>query len=670
MFRRWWASAAAIGLVAGILLAGMHAASIHHPDLREGDNRELTVVLISAARSHESQTGPWWSAKARVVAGAAKATVGLSGRGSIQAGLGDRLTAKMGISASRVRGESARLWVQGRPSVEPAQGPAAGARRIMRQVAGDTDPGWLLSGMSLGMDEGLSPPAQQDMRDSGLSHLTAVSGANCAVLLLLVHWLCGWLRVPRVPRMICGAVVLVAFVTTVGMQPSVMRAAAMAGLAMLAGLMGGRRAAAHVLQMSVVLLLLLDPWLAYSVGFMLSIAATGGLIALLERGVLAATVAAQVATFPILLAIGGSVGPRTVASNVLVTPMAAIIPIVGLGSALLEWVAGLGEPIAGVGRAMCLLVLRIAGWQVLPNLTWLPGWLGVGLAAVVALTAFTLGRRRMVAVTVVLVGAVWLTGRLADGWPPADWWIVACDVGQGDAFVVRSEQRIMLVDTGPEPALVDGCLDRLGVQAIDLVVITHFHADHVDGLDGVLDGRRVGQVWVSPCSEPAEQYAQAADDLRRLHATIPVPGDVYAFGAARLHVVWPQRIIAAGSVPNNASVSFVLEAPQGRAAFLGDLEPEAQAAILRSADLAADVVKVPHHGSAQFVPELPAAVRPELALIGVGRDNSFGHPSAQAVAAWQQIGAQVFATAQSGDIAVTGDRRVVVRGVVRAPLGR
>ena len=173
-----------------------------------------------------------------------------------------------------------------------------------------------------------------------------------------------------------------------------------------------------------------------------------------------------------------------------------------------------------------------------------------------------------------------------------------------------------------------------------------------------------------PCSEPAEQYAQAADDLRRLHATIPVPGDVYAFGAARLHVVWPQRIIAAGSVPNNASVSFVLEAPQGRAAFLGDLEPEAQAAILRSADLAADVVKVPHHGSAQFVPELPAAVRPELALIGVGRDNSFGHPSVQAVAAWQQIGAQVFATAQSGDIAVTGDRTVVVRGVVRAPLGR
>ena len=90
-------------------------------------------------------------------------------------GSGDRLTAKMGISASRVRGSRPGFGSRA-PSVELAQGPAAGARRIMRQVAGDTDPGWLLSGMSLGMDEGLSPPAQQDMRDSGLSHLTAVSG--------------------------------------------------------------------------------------------------------------------------------------------------------------------------------------------------------------------------------------------------------------------------------------------------------------------------------------------------------------------------------------------------------------------------------------------------------------------------------------------------------------
>ena len=177
----------------------------------------------------------------------------------------------------------------------------------MRQVAGDTDPGWLLSGMSLGMDEGLAagPTGHARLR---LSHLTAVSGRTALCCCCSFTGCAAGCVFPRVPRMICGAVVLVAFVTTVGMQPSVMRAAAMAGLAMLAGLMGGRRAAAHVLQMSVVLLLLLDPWLAYSVGFMLSIAATGGLIALLERGVLAATVAAQVATFPILLAIGGSVG--------------------------------------------------------------------------------------------------------------------------------------------------------------------------------------------------------------------------------------------------------------------------------------------------------------------------------------------------------------------------
>jgi competence protein ComEC len=533
----------------------------------------------------------------------------------------------------------------------------------MRQIAGTSDAGWLLSGMSLGMDEGLSPQGQQDMRTSGLSHLTAVSGANCAVLLLVVHWLAGWMRIPRVPRAVCAAGVLVLFVATVGMQPSLLRAAVMAALALFAGLVGGRRAAAHVLQMAVIVLLLIDPWLAFSVGFMLSIAATGGLIALLERGPLAATVAAQIATFPILLAIGGSVGPRTVLANVLVTPLAVIIPLVGLGSTLLEWVFGLGAPLAALGRGLCTLVLDVAGWDGLPNLTWLPGIGGVLLAAGITVVVFTLGRRHMVAVTVLLVGSVWLTTHVADDWPPGEWWLVACDVGQGDAFVVRSGDHTMLVDTGPDPQPVNACLDRLDIETLDLVVITHFHADHVGGLEGLIAERAVGQIWVSPCQDPAEQYAQVTDELASLPTVIPAPGDVFVMGDSTVSVVWPQRIITAGSIPNNASVSFMLDSPHGSVAFLGDIEPEAQAAILRSADIAADVVKVPHHGSAQFDPGLAPAIHPELALIGVGRNNTFGHPSAQSVSAWQQVGAQVFTTADNGDIAVGEDRSVTVRGV-------
>jgi competence protein ComEC len=527
----------------------------------------------------------------------------------------------------------------------------------MRVVAGDGDTGWLLSGMALGLDQGLSPAAHADMRASGLTHITAVSGANCAVLLVIVDWVCGWLRMRRWVRAGVAGVVLAAFVAVVGSEPSVMRAATMAGLALIAAVVGGRRAGAHVLQVSVLLLLLVDPWLAYSVGFMLSVAATAGLVALIQRGPLAATVAAQVATLPILLAIGASVGVRSVVANVLVTPMTAAIPVLGLGALAVP-------PLAAPGRWLCGLVLAIAGWDSFGPLPWVPGALGVALAAGVSLAAILLGGRHLVPVAVALVAVVSLTVRLADRWPPKDWWLVACDVGQGDGFVVRDGSHVVVVDTGPDSATMDACLDRLGVRGIDLLVLTHFHADHVGGLHAVAAGRPVGQVWVSPCDEPADSYGQAQPDLAGLPVVVPGPGAQVQLGGLGIRVVWPQRIIQEGSVPNNASVSFVLTAPAGSVAFLGDIEREAQRAILGSADIDTDIVKVPHHGSANFDPALPGAVSARLALVGVGRDNTFGHPAPETIAAWQAAGAQVLTTQDNGDIALRPDQSVVVRGSV------
>jgi competence protein ComEC len=662
LVRRWWCTAAVLALVTGVFLGAVHLAGLHHADLVEGRRYDLTVRLSSAVRPQEGIGGPWWSATGSVVSGAAPARVRLSGSGEPPAAMGDELSAPMTVAAPRGRGETASLRVSGEPVVVRAGGVAAGVRAAMRQAAGTTDPGWLLSGMTLGQDEGLSGGARTAMQDSGLSHLTAVSGANCAILLVVVHWLCGWLRVPRWGRTAVAAAVLGGFVATVGPEPSVLRAAVMAGVTMAGALLGGRRAAGHVLQVSALFLLLIDPWLAYSVGFMLSIAATAGLILLVERGPLAATVAAQVATFPILVAIGGAVGLRTVIANVVVTPLAAVIPLVGLAAAGLQWLAGAGRAIAGAGRWLCTLVLAVARWDVVAPMSWLTGGLGVAVAAVVALTAVTVGRRHLVVVTIVLVGCISMAARLGDPWPPGDWWLVGCDVGQGDGFVVRSQGHVVVIDTGPDPQVMDGCLDRLGVDAVDLLVITHFHADHVGGLRGVITGRPVAAVWISPCHEPAEQYQAAAPALAALPVATPLPGTTVRVGDLWLQVVWPQRIIYAGSVPNNASLSLLLKGPQGSVAFLGDVEPEAQSAILRSFDIHADIVKVPHHGSAQFVPELPSGVGPQIALVGVGAGNTFGHPAPEAVSAWQQVGATVFTTEANGDIAVVSGRRVVVRG--------
>lgn len=652
LLRRWWAYAAAAALTAGVLLGFLAQASI--PDYPPGTSASLSVRLTQAPRITHGQWADSWYATGKVIAGGPVAQVNVSGSGGPSLGSGDVLTARMRLAEPTKRGQAASLWLSGKPVVQQAQGPAVGIRHRLRKVAGDDDRGWLLSGMTLGMDQGLSEQASAAMQYSGLTHLTAVSGANCALLLGLFWWIGGWLRLPPRPRAVLSAVVLLAFVIVVGPEPSVLRAATMAALALVAGLVGGRKAAAHLLQVAVVVLLLVDPWLAFSVGFMLSIAACGGLILLLERGPLAATVAAQVATLPILLAIGASVGLQSVLANVLVTPLVAVIPVLGLMSLVVA-------PLAGAGRGLCGLVLRIADWDVFGPMPWLPGLGGIALAVAVSAAVLMIGRHRIVLTALLLVGGVSLTVRFADTWPPPGWWLVACDVGQGDGFVLRDGEATVVVDTGPDPHLMDQCLDRLGVDSISLLVLTHFHADHVGGLDGVVHGRSVSQVWVSPCHEPPETYDEAMPDLSGLPVSVPTPGTSAQVGQLRLEVIWPARIISSGSVPNNASVSFYLSGPHGTVAFLGDIEEEAQASILSAGSpLKADVVKVPHHGSSGFDPDLPAAVSPRIALIGVG-ENTFGHPTPEAISAWQAVGATVYTTQDNGDVALT-DSGVVTRG--------
>jgi competence protein ComEC len=251
---------------------------------------------------------------------------------------------------------------------------------------------------------------------------------------------------------------------------------------------------------------------------------------------------------------------------------------------------------------------------------------------------------------------------------------VFCDVGQGDAAVVRTGPRhALLVDAGPEPALVDGCLDSLDIAVIDAVVLTHFHADHVDGLPGALGGRTVGQVLVTPIAEPAHQVAEVTTwtRARGIPVSAVAAGDRLAFGDVTARVWAPVRRIASGSVPNNASVVLAVQVGQADVLLLGDVEREAaHDLVLRmrrdpemaSAATGFDVVKAPHHGSANLDPELMSEVRAPVAVISVGKDNDYGHPTAAHLAMLRRDGYTAYRTDQRGSIAIVqeGERLTVV----------
>jgi len=198
-----------------------------------------------------------------------------------------------------------------------------------------------------------------------------------------------------------------------------------------------------------------------------------------------------------------------------------------------------------------------------------------------------------------------------------------------------------------------------------LLILTHFHADHVDGLSAVWARRRVGRVWVSPLAAPAYEAA-AVNGLAARHATpvsAPVAGERVQVGTVTCLVLGPVAHPAEdpgeSSVENDASL-VVMATMGGRAGgglrilLTGDVEPAGQRAILATgADLRADVLKVPHHGSARQDPDFFAATDASVAIASAGVDNDYGHPAPRTVQLAQSMGMTVLHTDRDGGVAVT-----------------
>ncbi|WP_433051297.1 ComEC/Rec2 family competence protein [Dactylosporangium sp. CS-033363] len=558
---------------------------------------------------------------------------------------------------------------------------AAGTLRagLQRACVGlPAEPGGLLPGLVVGDTSRLDPDLADDFKTTGLTHLTAVSGANLAIVVGLVLAMVRWCRAgPRMAAVVC-VLALAGFVVLVRPSPSVLRAAAMGGLALVALALGRPRAAVPALAAGVLGLVVLDPELAVDAGFALSVLATGGLVliaprwtqALEDRGwprvaaeAVAVPAAAQAACAPVIAAISAGVSLTTIPANLLAAPAVAPATILGLTSAvlspLLPSLAAFAAWIAS-WPARWLVFVAHHGADVPAGLLPWPGGTGGGLLLGALVAALLAGFRWpvvrrwvLVAAVAAVLGAVPVRF-LAAGWPPRGWLVVACDVGQGDALAVSAGPgSAVVVDAGPEPDPVDGCLRRLGVRRVPLLVISHFHVDHVGGLDGVLRGRQVDGMLVPAFAEPAA--ARAAVLGRGVPSASAVPGSALTVGDVRIEVLGPVRpVTGTRSDPNNNSLVLAVTANGIRVLLTGDAETEEQLSLLPLA-LRADVLKVAHHGSAYQSDEFLAEVAPRVALVSVGVGNDYGHPSAVLLARLERGGARVMRTDQLGDVAVVRD---------------
>lgn len=602
------------------------------------------------------------------------------------------------------------LRVRGPPDdVKPApawQRAAEDMRAGLRQAAGVMSPeqAGLLPALVVGDTSALPHRVVEEFRTAGMAHLLAVSGANLAIVGVATLLLLRSLRVG--PRW-CAAgagVTLVGFVVLAGPEPSVLRAAVMGGVGLIALVIGRERAALPALAVSVIVLVLHDPAMAMSIGFALSVLATGALVLLATRwsqsmtgrGVprllaeaIAVPAAAHLATAPIVAGISGEVSLVAVGANLLTAPVVAPATVLGLLAALvagpLPWLAEVFVWLAGPELYWMITVGRHAAGVPGAVLEWPAGWWG-GLLLAVLLAAGVLVLRRKPWRVLVIASVAGLlvvlvpVKVLSPGWPPSGWSSVACDVGQGDATVLATAEpgRAVLVDAGPDPGAIAGCLNRLGVDRIPLVILSHLHADHVGGLGAVLDEHTVGAVAVGSGRLPGWAWRQVRTEADK--SRVPVlwltAGQRLEWPGLTIEVLGPrytdtrqeQDGEATGTQINNGSLVLRATNRSGRVLLTGDVELAAQADLLDAGvDLTADVLKVPHHGSRYTVPEFIDAVRPRIALISAGAGNPYGHPNPVTVGRLTTKGTTVLRTDRDGDVAVVGELLVVRRGEPRGP---
>lgn len=563
----------------------------------------------------------------------------------------------------------------------------------------------LLPGVILGDRSGQSQELTEAMRVAGLTHMTVVSGTHCALVMGALLGLGRILRIPRwttLPLLLTG---LALFVMLVQPAPSVIRAAVMGSIGALAVFAGRGRASSSLLCLCVILLLVYDPWFGVAAAFQLSVAATAGIVLIGARlkglfaqrmprfmaAALALAVSAQLFVTPVLLPIAEGVTLYSIPANIVAGPLLPLVTVPGTLAAVLSttlpelsavllWLAGLpGAGIAEVGYAAAAMPHALAPWPAGHT-----GWVAAGIYTAAALVVCRMliearGRPRgweravlssaVGVLTAVVIPLASLQGVLFGSALPEQWRLALCDVGQGDMLVVRTgEYAGIVVDAGEEPDMAAACLTKLRINEVEILMITHDHLDHYGGTAGVAQAAGIGEILYSGAAgwsvtEAVEELGGTALDAPeargRVGQTLTHEGDYPVSWQ-----VWSAADYHSNTNDNSLVVHFELwaaETPAGavgsaidplRLLTLGDLEQEVAGMLLARDALpsAVDILKVSHHGAANGGTAVLEHSDPAVALIGVGEENSYGHPSGAVVAALDELGTATYRTDEHGTV--------------------
>jgi competence protein ComEC len=711
----WVACVAAAALVAGVGIGGLRLSAIDAGALAMPIGSEVTIRGYVASFPHRSQGRVDVivdTPAGRVMletpepAPGLEMGAGVEATGTIRAPPDWQRDYFERLGVARILASSEPRPLDGR------RGGLAGAVDSVRRRSesalseGTTEPAAnLLRGFVLGEDDRIEDATRNRFKRSGLAHLLAVSGQNVVLLAILGTVVCAGLGASLRGRLLVVLTLIAVYVPLTGAGASIQRAGIMGAAGVVAALAGRPASRWYALLLAAVATLAINPRATDDIGWQLSFAAVLGILCFCAplarlfagpgpgrfRRVLAEaaalTISATLATAPLMAFHFETLSLVALPANLLAVPAEAPVMWAGMLAAAagqLSWLPA--APLTWFAGLLAGYIDQIAAWTAAPS--WAQVELGVGglaaLGAVYATLATALlvgvraaarrvgmrpaiaaarpddalkGRRgwrapliALAALVVLFAGFLLLRGEQPGQPRPGELLVDVLDVGQGDAILLRpSGAPAVLVDAGPPGSeAVDG-LDDLGVDQLGAVVLTHPDLDHVGGMPTLAARVPVQRVLYARIDRTSRAAATAAGaDLKGIAG-----GDVLRSGALRLDVLWPPPTrlgLGPPTLTNELAVVLLVKWHGFRMLLTADAE--AELAPVDPGNI--DVLKVAHHGSEDAgLKALLARSDPELAVISVGEDNPFGHPTAETLDTLAAAGVPVLRTDRDGEIEIS-----------------
>ncbi|MDR3127803.1 MAG: ComEC/Rec2 family competence protein [Bifidobacteriaceae bacterium] len=612
----------------------------------------------------------------------------------------------------------------------------------------------LVPAIALGYTNNFDDNLSDNFKISGLTHLVAISGSHFVIIISLIGVILLAFNIKKTIAAGIEIICILAFMSLVHPQPSVIRAAFM-GIIGLVGLILQRKSLAlTALSATIITLLIIDPYLATSYGFAMSCSAALGIILLTPKltillsrfigktiaSIVSVTLAAQFFCGPIIILIYPFFTPYTLMANFLATPFVAPATILGVLSALISPLIPQMAYILAFSSTIfaypLYIISKLISFLPLAKLAWVNGLIGCLLMILLniilywtisgkiwnntykkikkVLPAFIESKLSLLYtditqkikhykvvflqkpililtliallfIPLVITGSIILPKYFITTIDP-NWKIAACNIGQGDASVIKTSQNsAIVIDVGSDNNKINNCLSDLNIQTIDLLILSHWHDDHVGGLLGAINNRQTKQAIVSNLETPTGESKLGYNKLQS--ENIPTSqakegeSGYYIDNNTNHKIQWyifqtlksnktksnintnsqtsTKSTNNEDSFSNDSSVGVIIYSNNLKAIFLGDMEKQAQAeALKRLKQLNMgefDILKVAHHGSKTQNNDLAKLINPKIAIFEVGRDNSYGHPNDKTINLFTNLGSQIIRTDIDGLSGVSQD---------------